>query len=226
MKHRRLIGMLLSAALIAVSVSCAVDQGASAPNVEQGATTEESGGPLFGATHDARYNELRRRMEGEKTRLDSIRRHNKEVRDSLRLLFKQFKKQNPHVKRRNSPFPICEPKDYDFDMAIVGPQGGTLSVGHHKLVIPQGALTENTLITMERPSSLLIEVEFSPHGTTFLVEPTLELDYSDCYLPADHEYRVAYMSENGKVLEYAVSVDKGGRVQAYIWHFSRYAIAY
>lgn len=222
MKRHRLIGMLLSAALVAVSISCTVDQG-SAPSGQETASAEEWGGPQFGRGNDEAF---RQQMDEAKARADSLRRNNRQVRDSLRALFKEFKKENPHVKKHNSPFPICEPKDYDFDMAVIGPQGGSLEVGHHKLVIPRGALTQNTLITMERPSSLLIEVEFSPHGTTFLVAPTLELDYSECYLPADHEYRVAYTSENGKVLEYAVSADKGGHVQAYIWHFSRYAIAY
>jgi len=216
--------MLLVTALMAVSVSCAVDEGASAPSGgQETAAAEEWNGPQFGHGHDESF---RQQMEEAKARRDSIRKNNRAVRDSLRQLFKEFKKENPHVKKRNSPFPICEPKDYDADMAVIGPQGGTLSVGGHKLIIPRGALTQNTFITMERPSSLLIEVEFSPHGTTFLVEPTLELDYSDCYLPADHEYRVAYTSENGKVLEYVVSADKGGRVQALIWHFSRYAVAY
>jgi hypothetical protein len=224
MDYRRPIRTLISAALMVVSISCAVDNGAQVPSSDTRTGTVQGVGPNFGASAEDR--DLKRRMDSEKDRLDSIRRSNRALRDSLRHVFKQFKKDNPHVKKHNAPYPICDPRDYDFDVAIIGPHGGTLSIGGHRLIIPQGALTENTLITMERPTSLLIEVEFSPHGTTFLEQPELELDYSDCYLPSDHEYRVAYLSENGKVLEYPVSVDKGGRVQALIWHFSRYAVAY
>ncbi len=224
MKRNRLIGMLFVAALVAVFVGCTADRGVSAPSAadEITAPTDGSAGPQLGI----KDKELKGRVDGIRARFDSVKKNNRAVRDSLRALWKEFKKNNPHVKKNNSPFPICEPKDYDFDVQVIGPEGGSLKVGGHRLVIPEGALAESTVITAERPSSFLIEVQFSPHGTTFLEQPRLELDYSDCYLPADHQYRVAYASDDGRVLEYPVSVDKGGNVLGFIWHFSRYAVAF
>ena len=47
----------------------------------------------------------------------------------------------------------CEPRPYDADATIIGPDGGTLHIGEHQLVIPRGALTREELIVAEAPTS-------------------------------------------------------------------------
>ena len=37
--------------------------------------------------------------------------------------------------------------------AIIGPQGGSIKVGEHELVIPAGALAQEELIVAEAPTS-------------------------------------------------------------------------
>ncbi len=61
----------------------------------------------------------------------------------------------------------CEPRAYDADVAIIGPNGGTLHMGAHELVIPKGALDQEVLITAEAPTTSLVNVRFGPEGLQF-----------------------------------------------------------
>jgi len=122
----------------------------------------------------------------------------------------------------------CEPREYSADAAIVGPAGGTLHVGNHELVIPKGALDHEELITMEAPTSSLVDVRFEPHGLQFQQPAELKLSYKGCVRPTSADLLVAYLGQGNQVLELPPSVDvkSGDEVDADIDHFSRYAIAY
>jgi hypothetical protein len=121
----------------------------------------------------------------------------------------------------------CQPRDYEADAAIIGPQGGTLKVGEHELVIPAGALDREELITAESPTSSRVDVQFAPHGLQFLKPVQLTLSYKDCVRPTSFDFLIAYIQGN-QVLELPPSVDHkdDDEVEADIDHFSRYAIAY
>lgn len=121
----------------------------------------------------------------------------------------------------------CQPRDYEADAAIIGPQGGTLKVGEHELVIPAGALDHDELVVAESPTSSLVDVQFAPHGLQFLKPAQLKLSYKGCVRPTSYELLIAYI-EAHRVLELPPSVDHKGddEVEADIDHFSRYAIAY
>jgi len=122
----------------------------------------------------------------------------------------------------------CEPRDYSADAAIVGPAGGILHAGLHELVIPKGALDHEELITMEAPTSSLVDVRFEPHGLQFQQPAELKLSYKGCVRPTSADLLVAYLGQGNQVLELPPSVDvkAGDEVDADIDHFSRYAIAY
>ena len=124
-------------------------------------------------------------------------------------------------------FVLCEPRDYDAETAIIGPAGGEIHVGEHRLIIPEGALQDWTLITMEAPPSLLVEVKFTPHGVHFDKQPQLKLSYTRCYVPHNHPFRVVYIDDANNILEWPTSVDLKhfGVVWAWIEHFSKYALA-
>jgi hypothetical protein len=121
----------------------------------------------------------------------------------------------------------CQPRDYEADAAIIGPQGGTLKVGEHELVIPAGALDHEELVVAESPTSPLVDVQFAPHGLQFLKPAQLKLSYKGCVRPTSFEFLIAYIEAN-RVLELPPSVDHkdDDEVEADIDHFSRYAIAY
>lgn len=220
MRFKRLfLNSVIATLALALGVGCSIDD----------SSTGVADQPALGqvpqlAGHGSQ--DLQQVLDGEKHRIQQLQKDNRAVRDSLRREWNEFKRANKHLSRRNSPFPICEPQDYEADSKIIGPEGGTINIGRHRLVIPRGALTEPTVITGEEPTSLLIEVELSPHGLQFETPAKLELDYSHCYLPSDYGYRVAYINNGDHILEWPVSFDKGGEVEAWISHFSKYAVAY
>jgi hypothetical protein len=121
----------------------------------------------------------------------------------------------------------CEPRDYDAAAEIIGPQGGTIKVGEHQLVIPAGALTQEELIVAEAPTSSLVDVSFSPHGLQFAKSARLTLSYKGCVRPTSDDFMVAYIQGN-QILELPPSVDRkdDDKVDADIDHFSRYALAW
>jgi hypothetical protein len=122
----------------------------------------------------------------------------------------------------------CEPRDYAADAAIIGPNGGTLHVGPHELVIPKGALDHEVLITAEAPTSSLVDVRFQPEGLQFSQDAELKLSYKGCVRPTSADLFVAYLGQGNQVLELPPSRDQkvDDDVEADIGHFSRYAIAY
>ena len=164
--------------------------------------------------------------KAEKDRLKAVKKANKITGDSLKKVWDAFKKAYP--KKKLTPFFFCEPQKYKSSLKIIGPEGGTMRVGHHELYIPPGALTQETVITAERPVSVLVDVRLSPAGLQFVSSATLTLDYKHCREPADFEFRVVYINEHYNILEWPVSQDdkKRDEVSAYIDHFSKYAVAY
>ena len=125
----------------------------------------------------------------------------------------------------------CAPQSYASASKVIGPDGGTLVVGKHTFVVPQGALKDNVLITAEAPEGNVVSVRFGPEGLKFNSrhQPTLTLDYSDCGLLVNLlPKRIAYTSDELSILDLLPSVDDllHERVSANIKHFSRYAIAF
>ena len=122
----------------------------------------------------------------------------------------------------------CEPRPYDADVAIIGPNGGTLHMGAHELVIPKGALDHEVLITAEAPTTSLVNVQFGPEGLQFLEPAQLTLSYKGCVRPTSAEFLIAYLGQGNRILELLNSTDQKAddKVEAGIDHFSRYAVAY
>jgi hypothetical protein len=126
---------------------------------------------------------------------------------------------------------VCKPQAYASTTQVVGPEGGTIKVGRHTLVIPAGALSGSVQIKAEAPSEAVSSVRFSPEGLQFNAghSPVLTLDYSNC--PAGRLNilkHIAYTTERLKVLTRLISLDNLLKLQisAPIEHFSRYAVAW
>jgi hypothetical protein len=116
----------------------------------------------------------------------------------------------------------------DADAAIIGPDGGTLHIGEHQLVIPRGALTREELIVAQAPTSSLVDVEFSPEGLTFEHPAELTLSYEGCDVPADIDLMLAYVGWGNRILELPPSQDRRdlSEVVGEVGRFSQYAVAY
>lgn len=121
----------------------------------------------------------------------------------------------------------CEEQPYAKTTKVIGPEGGTIVVGSHKLVIPKDALNRKVEITAEQVEGSANSVRFAPEGLQFARSVDVTLSYANCaQLPL--KKRVVYTSELLKVLQLLPSKDapNSRTVTGKIDHFSRYAVAY
>lgn len=133
----------------------------------------------------------------------------------------------PHV--AGIGFLHCAPLAYDSVTRVIGPKGGTIHVGPHKLSIPRRALTGKVSITAVASSDTVNRVRFEPTGLTFLRNASLTMSYANCdLLGLLTPKRIAHVSDALDVLDYLVSVDdpKGRKVTGQLPHFSQYAVAW
>jgi hypothetical protein len=123
----------------------------------------------------------------------------------------------------------CPRQDYARTVQTVGSNGGTIVVGHHKLVIPRGALTRNVSITAEAPADFVASVKFQPEGLQFARKVKLTLDYSNCPLARlDLFKHIAYTTDLLAILNLLNSQDNilTAKISTDLEHFSRYAVAW
>ena len=121
----------------------------------------------------------------------------------------------------------CTPQPYEVVRKTIGYQGGTIAVGNHVLVIPRGALRQNTVITAEQIPGRTNSVRFGPEGLQFEQPAGLVMNYKNCLLVVAQK-RIVYTDEKLNILEVLRSLDlfKSRTVAAPIDHFSRYVVAY
>jgi len=111
----------------------------------------------------------------------------------------------------------------------IGPEGGTLQIGPHQLVVPAGALDSVVRITGTVQPDSVISVQLSPEGLTFNQPARLTLSYASCPLiPFLLPKHVAYTNDALDILQVLPSSDDllGEQVSADLDHFSRYAVAW
>jgi len=123
----------------------------------------------------------------------------------------------------------CSPLPEATATATVGPSGGVIEVGPHKLSIPPGALTEWVAITAVAPSDKVNRVHFEPAGLEFQRAAALTMSYKNCNLLGSlAPKRIAYVSDALVILEYLLSVDDvyAKKVTGQLHHFSDYAVAW
>jgi hypothetical protein len=209
--------------------------------------TTPGSAPTFSAASDAahaRHEALKQELEARKAEFKARKAADKQEFEAAREEWKAWKRdwnaqyraqreawKREHPESKGEPqieLLRCEPKEFDADAAIVGPSGGTLHAGAHELIIPKGALDHEELITMEAPTSSLVDVRFEPHGLQFQQEASLKLSYKGCVRPTTADLLVAYLSQGNQILELPPSIDRksSDEVEAEIGHFSRYAVAY
>ncbi len=124
----------------------------------------------------------------------------------------------------------CSNLPYASATATIGPNGGSISAGPHTLVIPVGALSAPTTITMTAPTGRGVNaVEFAPAGLQFAKPASLTMSYSNCSLLGSLlPKRIAYTTSSLSILYYILSLDNifSRRVTGQVNHFSNYAIAW
>ena len=119
----------------------------------------------------------------------------------------------------------CSRRQAQTASAIIGPSGGTLAIGDDKLIVPPGALQQETLITGTIPEDTTASIHFEPEGLRFKKPAGLVLDARGCG-QLSGEPSVLYLDDNGNILEQidAIYSNWWHTVAAPIQHFSVYAI--
>ncbi|SRR5437667_5330065 len=124
----------------------------------------------------------------------------------------------------------CSSLPYASQTRTIGPLGGTISAGPHTLVIPPGALTSPTAITMTAPTGLGVNaVKFQPAGLRFVTPAALTMSYSNCSLLGKIlPKRIAYTDDNLSIISYLLSLDNlfSKNVTGKVNHFSAYVVAW
>jgi len=124
----------------------------------------------------------------------------------------------------------CSNLPYASSTKTIGALGGSISAGPHTLVIPPGALSAPTTITMTAPSGLGVNaVKFAPEGLRFSAPAVLTMSYSNCSLLGKLlPKRIAYTDDNLNILSYLLSLDNlfSKNVTGKVNHFSDYVVAW
>src|SRR6266446_6633349 len=123
----------------------------------------------------------------------------------------------------------CTPFSPESVSQTIGPLGGALAVGPHRLFIPPGALDAPVEITAIAPADTVNRIQFEPQGLTFNQPASLTMSYANCgALASLVPKRIAYTSDALAILELLPSVDNlaAGTVTGPLQHFSDYAIAW
>ena len=133
----------------------------------------------------------------------------------------------PNISPVLSVLLVCEPQEYVAAKKTIGPEGGSVRFGRHRLEIPRGALASRVTITAEQVTGNVNSVRLSPEGLRFARPARLTLEYRNCASTRSAK-RVAYTDELLRVLEMPSSEDypRYDYVTGEIDHFSRYAVAY
>ena len=124
----------------------------------------------------------------------------------------------------------CSSLPYASQTRTIGPLGGTISAGPHTLVIPPGALTSPTAITMTAPTGLGVNADkFQPADLRFVTPAALTISYSNCSLLGKIlPKRIAYTDDNLSIISYLLSLDNlfSKNVTGKVNHFSAYVVAW
>jgi hypothetical protein len=123
----------------------------------------------------------------------------------------------------------CSPLPADSVTQVIGPDGGTLNVGPHSLVVPPGALDSAVSITAVIPADSTNRVMFFPQGLTFQGRATLTMSYANCGLVQSLLPRqIAYTNDLLQILYILPSFDNWSAktVTTGLHHFSDYAVAW
>ncbi|HET9425810.1 MAG TPA: hypothetical protein VFO55_10595 [Gemmatimonadaceae bacterium] len=117
----------------------------------------------------------------------------------------------------------CVPRVSSQGSALIGPAGGTLWIGRHRLIVPAGALTKKVLISGTVPEGRPFEIDLQPHGLEFRKAAGLLLDASSCTDVPTIVYLVDQYSVSPPIA--AIYSNWWRMIACPIWHFSGYAIA-
>jgi hypothetical protein len=111
--------------------------------------------------------------------------------------------------------------------AEIGPAGGVLRVGPHRLTVPPRALRQAVRISAVAPRGQYVQVKFEPQGLKFERPTLLTMSYSECSLLSPVRLKIVYVNDNLQILEVLPTLTSvlTRTASAPVDHFSRYMLA-
>ena len=127
------------------------------------------------------------------------------------------------------------PADSNTVTTVIGPKGGSIRNGDHRLIVPPHAVTEDTEFTFALVGGDFVIVDLSAQHasdgapvSTFSRPLTLRLSYRDTNVTDPHGLRIVHLVDgtvHGRREPQPSSVNPGRKnVSGWIHHFSKYAM--
>lgn len=115
--------------------------------------------------------------------------------------------------------------------AVIGKNGGSITVGPHRIDVPRGALSSDVLITASIDGTTAVAIRLLPEGLRFNKGPaaTLTMSYAHCPPVGLLSLKMLYVSDDLlKILESIplITSSSANTISGKLKHFSRYAVAY
>lgn len=112
--------------------------------------------------------------------------------------------------------------------AVIGPEGGSLSLGEIEIIVPPGAVDRSTRFSIRLPpsavQSLFAWAELQPHGQPFNAPVTLRLPFAST--DAEEGAEILWWDEAASTwVPLPTTVTADGRLETQLSHFSYYATA-
>jgi hypothetical protein len=111
--------------------------------------------------------------------------------------------------------------------AVIGPEGGILRVGPHRLTVPRYALKQPVYISAVAPKGSYVQIEFQPAGLKFERKVALTMSYAECSLLSPLALKIVYVNDQYEILEVLPTLVSvlTRTASAPTDHFSRYMLA-
>ena len=121
----------------------------------------------------------------------------------------------------------CDVRTTHTGSAEIGPLGGVVRVGPHRLTVPPRALSQRVRISAVAPSGRYVQIKFEPEGLKFDRPTLLTMSYSECSLLSPLRLKIVYVNDQFRILEVLPTVTSvlTRTANAPVRHFSRYMLA-
>jgi hypothetical protein len=234
----KLTSALALGALTLAPLGCSPDAAPTAPSLRQGPLLSKADDAAFDADGDGRLNDEEKAAKeaaedaakaAEEAADDAAKADKAAKKRAFEEMRGQWRVYQDSVKKGlvEAEFVRCEPQARQDETRKIGPKGGELKVGPHKLVIPAGALASEVEITGVAPTNSRRELEFYPHGLEFAKPVTMTISYDKCIVPAGADLQIVYTALGNKIIARQPSMDDRDmkEVSGLTDHFSGYVVA-
>lgn len=230
----RLASTLAVGVLALAPLACAPDGAPTAPDFRSAssASFSKADDAAFDVDGDGRLSDEEKRAKeaADRAAKDAERAARDAEKKSFEALRDQWRAYKDSVKQGlvEAEFVRCEPQPQQAAARRIGPKGGEIKVGPHKLVIPPGALASEVEITAVAPTNSRRELEFYPHGLEFREPVRMTISYDRCIVPDEGRLEVVYTGIGNKIVARQPTLDVKDlkSVEAWTDHFSGYAVAW